>query len=73
MILRIPVSSFRHATVDVSTVSTNSHGRILFEKRSLEDVGLLGQDYMVGPNNALDPSKYYIVTFALFSNGEVSV
>ncbi|KAI0709558.1 homoserine O-acetyltransferase [Cerioporus squamosus] len=28
------------------------------------------QDYMVGPDKASDPTKYYIVTFALFSNGE---
>ncbi|KAI0779487.1 homoserine O-acetyltransferase [Fomes fomentarius] len=28
------------------------------------------QDYMIGPDKALDPTKYYIVTFALFSNGE---
>ncbi|CAL1706471.1 unnamed protein product [Somion occarium] len=30
------------------------------------------QDYMIGPDKALDPTKYYIVTFALFSNGESS-
>ncbi|KAI0775832.1 homoserine O-acetyltransferase [Trametes elegans] len=30
------------------------------------------QDYMIGPDKALDPSKYYIVTLALFSNGESS-
>jgi len=28
--------------------------------------------YLVGPGKALDPSKYFIVTFALFSNGESS-
>ncbi|EJF57664.1 homoserine O-acetyltransferase [Dichomitus squalens LYAD-421 SS1] len=28
------------------------------------------QDYMIGEDKALDPTKYYIVTFALFSNGE---
>ncbi|TFK92706.1 homoserine O-acetyltransferase [Polyporus arcularius HHB13444] len=38
----------------------------------LDNVGLLGQDYMIGPDKALDPTKYYIVTFALFSNGESS-
>lgn len=27
---------------------------------------------MIGENKALQPSKYFIVTFALFSNGEVS-
>jgi hypothetical protein len=26
---------------------------------------------MVGESKALDPRKYFIVTFALFSNGEV--
>ncbi|KAI0709560.1 homoserine O-acetyltransferase [Cerioporus squamosus] len=30
------------------------------------------QDYMIGPDKALDPTKYHIVTFALFSNGESS-
>ncbi|THH08385.1 hypothetical protein EW145_g2745 [Phellinidium pouzarii] len=29
------------------------------------------QDYLVGENKALDLKKYYVVTFALFSNGEV--
>ncbi|KAI0305470.1 alpha/beta hydrolase fold protein [Multifurca ochricompacta] len=28
--------------------------------------------YMIGPDKALNPEKYYIVTFALFSNGESS-
>ena len=28
---------------------------------------------MVGTGKALDPAKYYIVTFALFSNGEVCI
>lgn len=30
------------------------------------------QSYMIGTDKALDPEKYYIVTPALFSNGEVS-
>ncbi|KAI0935292.1 hypothetical protein AcV7_003772 [Taiwanofungus camphoratus] len=30
------------------------------------------QDYMIGEDKALDPTKYYIVTLALFSNGESS-
>ncbi|KAJ3556026.1 hypothetical protein NM688_g2255 [Phlebia brevispora] len=30
------------------------------------------QLYMIGEDKALDPRKYYIVTFALFSNGESS-
>ncbi|THH02262.1 hypothetical protein EW026_g570 [Hermanssonia centrifuga] len=30
------------------------------------------QAYMIGEDKALDPRKYYIVTFALFSNGESS-
>jgi len=30
------------------------------------------QDYLVGEGKALDPSKYYVVTFALFGNGESS-
>ncbi|KAI0783473.1 homoserine acetyltransferase [Abortiporus biennis] len=30
------------------------------------------QEYLVGPGKALDPTKYYAVTFALFSNGEPS-
>ncbi|KAH9858417.1 homoserine O-acetyltransferase [Lenzites betulinus] len=30
------------------------------------------QDYMIGTEKALDPSRYYIVTLALFSNGESS-
>uniref|UniRef100_A0A0W0FGT0 Putative alpha beta hydrolase fold protein n=1 Tax=Moniliophthora roreri TaxID=221103 RepID=A0A0W0FGT0_MONRR len=38
----------------------------------LQGKGLLGQDYMIGPDMALDPSKYFIVTFALFCNGEAS-
>ncbi|KAI0373918.1 homoserine O-acetyltransferase [Pilatotrama ljubarskyi] len=38
----------------------------------LDNAGLLGQDYMIGTDKALDPSKYYIVTLALFSNGESS-
>lgn len=29
------------------------------------------QYYLVGEGKALDPRKYFIVTFALFSNGEV--
>ncbi|KAI0949027.1 hypothetical protein AcW1_008742 [Taiwanofungus camphoratus] len=38
----------------------------------LDNTGLLGQDYMIGEDKALDPTKYYIVTLALFSNGESS-
>ncbi|KAI5120298.1 hypothetical protein M0805_005802 [Coniferiporia weirii] len=34
--------------------------------------GLLDQTYMIGETKALQPSKYFIVTFALFSNGESS-
>ncbi|KAK7472808.1 hypothetical protein VKT23_000915 [Stygiomarasmius scandens] len=30
------------------------------------------QDYLVGKNKALDPTRYFVVTFALFSNGESS-
>ncbi|KAI0066168.1 alpha/beta-hydrolase [Artomyces pyxidatus] len=30
------------------------------------------QDYMIGPDKALNPEVYYIVTFALFANGESS-
>ncbi|KAL6300491.1 homoserine O-acetyltransferase [Sparassis latifolia] len=30
------------------------------------------QDYMIGENKPLNPRKYYIVTLALFSNGESS-
>ncbi|KAI0311748.1 homoserine acetyltransferase [Amylostereum chailletii] len=30
------------------------------------------QDYLVGSGKTLDPAKYFIVTFALFSNGESS-
>jgi len=30
------------------------------------------QLYLVGPGKVFDPSKYYVVTFALFSNGESS-
>ncbi|KAH9929611.1 homoserine O-acetyltransferase [Epithele typhae] len=30
------------------------------------------QDYMIGPDKALDSTKYFIVTLALFSNGESS-
>ncbi|CDO69133.1 hypothetical protein BN946_scf185042.g35 [Trametes cinnabarina] len=39
----------------------------------LDNTGLLGQDYMIGTDKALDPSKYFIVTLALFSNGEVNM
>lgn len=38
---------------------------------SYKDTGLLGQGYMVGDDKVLDPRKYFVVTFALFSNGEV--
>lgn len=38
----------------------------------LDNTGLLGQEYMIGEDKALQPSKYFIVTFALFSNGESS-
>ncbi|KAI0075763.1 hypothetical protein K474DRAFT_1676144 [Panus rudis PR-1116 ss-1] len=38
----------------------------------LDNRGLLGQDYLIGKGKPLDPTKYYIVTFALFSNGESS-
>ncbi|KAG2035106.1 alpha beta hydrolase fold protein [Suillus americanus] len=31
-----------------------------------------GQSYMVGEDKVLDPRKYYVVTIALFSNGESS-
>ncbi|KAI0633243.1 homoserine O-acetyltransferase [Trametes polyzona] len=30
------------------------------------------QDYMIGADKTLDPTRYYIVTLALFSNGESS-
>ncbi|KAF8623122.1 hypothetical protein AX17_007556 [Amanita inopinata Kibby_2008] len=33
---------------------------------------LLGQGHFIGEGKALDPSKYFIVTFALFGNGESS-
>jgi homoserine O-acetyltransferase len=33
---------------------------------------LASQSYMVGEGKVLDPRKYYVVTFALFSNGESS-
>ena len=32
---------------------------------------MLGQEYLIGEDKTLDPSKYFIVTPALFSNGEV--
>ena len=35
-------------------------------------MGLLDQDYMIGPDKALDSNNYFIVTIALFANGEVS-
>ncbi|OJT10960.1 Homoserine O-acetyltransferase [Trametes pubescens] len=35
-------------------------------------LGLGSQSYLVGEGKALDPSKYFIVTFALFCNGESS-
>ncbi|KAL5524051.1 hypothetical protein ACEPAG_8224 [Sanghuangporus baumii] len=38
----------------------------------LDGTGLLDQTYMIGEDKALQPSKYFIVTFALFSNGESS-
>ncbi|KAF8235982.1 homoserine acetyltransferase [Tricholoma matsutake] len=38
----------------------------------LDNSGLLGQGYLIGEDKALDPSKYFIVTFALFCNGEPS-
>ncbi|KAH7926732.1 alpha beta hydrolase fold protein [Leucogyrophana mollusca] len=38
----------------------------------LDNNGLLGQTYLVGEDKVLDPRKYYVVTFALFSNGESS-
>jgi homoserine O-acetyltransferase len=42
-------------------------------KKSIDryPTNLLGQSYMIGDDKALDPKKYFIVTFALFSNGEV--
>ncbi|EIM81315.1 homoserine acetyltransferase [Stereum hirsutum FP-91666 SS1] len=33
---------------------------------------LADQDYMIGADKALNPEKYYVVTFALFCNGESS-
>ncbi|KAF8993766.1 Alpha/Beta hydrolase protein [Cyathus striatus] len=38
----------------------------------LDNSGLLGQEYLVGEDKVLNPSKYFVVTFALFSNGESS-
>lgn len=38
----------------------------------LDDSGLVPQTYMIGKDKTLNPDKYYIVTFALFSNGESS-
>ncbi|TCD68286.1 hypothetical protein EIP91_011252 [Steccherinum ochraceum] len=38
----------------------------------LDNFGCIGQDYMIGEDKVLNPSKYYIVTFGLFSNGESS-
>ncbi|KAI0745539.1 homoserine O-acetyltransferase [Earliella scabrosa] len=35
-------------------------------------LGLGSQSYLVGKNKALDPAKYFVVTFALFCNGESS-
>lgn len=32
----------------------------------------LGQMYMVGEGKVMDPQRYFVVTFALFSNGESS-
>ncbi|KAF9479577.1 alpha/beta-hydrolase [Pholiota conissans] len=38
----------------------------------LDTSSLLGQAYMVGEDKVLNTEKYYVVTFALFSNGESS-
>jgi len=38
----------------------------------LDNPRLLGQSYMIGEGKALDPAKYFIVTLALFANGESS-
>ncbi|KAF8202337.1 alpha/beta hydrolase fold protein [Pholiota molesta] len=38
----------------------------------LDNSSLLGQSYMVGEDKVLNTKKYYVVTFALFSNGESS-
>ncbi|KAH8114500.1 homoserine acetyltransferase [Phellopilus nigrolimitatus] len=38
----------------------------------LDGSSMLGQTYMIGEDKALQPSKYFIVTFATFSNGESS-
>lgn len=35
-------------------------------------LALESQDYLVGEGKALDPTKYFVVTFALFCNGESS-
>lgn len=35
-------------------------------------LALGSQDYLVGEGKALDPTKYFVVTFALFCNGESS-
>lgn len=35
-------------------------------------LALGSQDYLVGEGKALDPNKYFVVTFALFCNGESS-
>ncbi|RDX44886.1 homoserine O-acetyltransferase [Lentinus brumalis] len=35
-------------------------------------LGLGSQSYLVGENKALDPTRYFVVTFALFCNGESS-
>ncbi|KAJ3557866.1 hypothetical protein NM688_g1238 [Phlebia brevispora] len=38
----------------------------------IDDKGPFGQDWLIGEGLPLDPSKYFIVTFALFGNGQSS-
>ncbi|KAG1736782.1 homoserine acetyltransferase [Suillus lakei] len=50
----------------------NNEKVIVFPTCNGAKLGLGSQDYLVGEGKVLDPNKYYIVTFALFCNGESS-
>ncbi|RPD63982.1 homoserine O-acetyltransferase [Lentinus tigrinus ALCF2SS1-6] len=58
------------AVTAYQTYGNPSNPCIVFPTCYGAKLGLGSQSYLVGENKALDPTKYFVVTFALFCNGE---
>ncbi|EGO25293.1 hypothetical protein SERLADRAFT_437051 [Serpula lacrymans var. lacrymans S7.9] len=60
------------AVTAYQTYGSSNNPCIVFPTCYGAKLALGSQDYLIGDDKALDPCKYFIVTFALFCNGESS-